>query len=70
MMMMKCQFHLWRNPEYPEKSTALRQVIVNASERFEGDRTTPDTHPRPVGYKFKWRFYALSASKAIFRART
>ena len=26
MMMMKCQFHWWRKPEYPEETTDLPQV--------------------------------------------
>ena len=31
MMMMKCQFHWWRKPEYPEETTDLRQVTDKLS---------------------------------------
>ena len=61
-MMMKSVFW-WRKPEYPEETTDLRQVA---------DGWVTGWWERGFWFEFGFdlRFYALSASKAIFRART
>ena len=37
MMILKCHFHWWRKPEYPEETTDLRQVMgFNHDHRLTG----------------------------------
>ena len=45
MVMMKCQFHWWRKPGYPEETTDFRQVTGQLSHIRHVP--SPSTEPGP-----------------------